>query len=358
MGHRSLKALEAAWKRLVLKGAGAMLPRPVRGTTPDWGARAHRVLYLRHDRIGDMIMATSLIRAVASSHPGIELDVLASPGNAAVLRGNPHVRRVLLFDRRDKTSFAATFRELRRAGYDAVIDGMVLTPSVTTMMLMLATRARWRVGIGGRGNDFVYTLPVAPPPPDAHHIEWSARTALPFGVDIGSVDWRPELFITGAERGWAEGTWGARDGGRSPERVLVNISATTAPRQWPGERYATVLRHLRQRLPHARIVVTSAPHEESRAATIAAEADAEPVRADLRQAFALIAGADLVFTPDTSIAHAASAFDVPAIVMIVVGMEPFMPWRNRGREVWARAALVNLDAAAVTSIVDEVLAQR
>ena len=39
----------------------------------------------------------------------------------------------------------------------------------------------------------------------------------------------------------------------------------------------------------------------------------------IRHAFALVAASDFVFTPDTSLAHAASAFQKPAVAMYVLG---------------------------------------
>src|SRR5947199_6632832 len=98
---------------------------------PDWSSGRKRLLFLRHDRIGDMVVSTAAMRAIAESHPGIELDVLASPSNAAVIEGAPYVRNVIVFDRRDPKSFASTARRLRSEGYDAVIDCMVTAPSVT-----------------------------------------------------------------------------------------------------------------------------------------------------------------------------------------------------------------------------------
>jgi ADP-heptose:LPS heptosyltransferase len=63
-------------------------------------------------------------------------------------------------------------------------------------------------------------------------------------------------------------------------------------------------------------VVIGAPDEAPRARAIAAAGDATFVETpSVRSAFALLAQADHVFTPDTSIAHAASAFGKPAVVM-------------------------------------------
>ena len=358
---RALKQLERAWKRLIFRGLGALLPGRRATDTPRWDARPHRVLYLRYDRIGDMIMATPLIRAIARSHPTIELDVLASPSNGVVLAGNPHVRRVMTFDRKRVASFVRTARILRREGYDAVIDGMVLQPSLTMLMLMLATGARYRIGIGGRANDFIYTLPVPAAAADAHQILQSAATAAPFGVDVRRTDWRPELFIDAEERARAEKTWRA-DGDVHP-RLLVNIAASEVRRRWPSDRVVAAIRAARDVSTRSTVLVMAPPSELEEAERIARGAGARAVIPGLRDALALVATADIVFTPDTSIAHAASAFAKPSVVMMIGGSGIFEPYDTPGRFVYSPGpTLQSLDVQpvidALASVVREVSGAR
>ena len=329
---RALKQLERGWKRVVFRALGALLPG-TRSLAPDWRARPHRVLYLRYDRIGDMIMATPLIRAIAGSHPTIELDVLASPANAVVLAGNPHVRRIMTFDRKRLGSFARTIGLLRRGQYDAVIDGMVLQPSVTMLMLMLATGARYRIGIGGRANDFIYTIPVPAAPADAHQIVQSAMTAIPFGVDVERTSWRPELFVDARERARAEDEW--RDGRDAFPRLLVNIAAGEPRRRWPPERVVATIRAARAAVPESAVLVMAPPADLEEAERIARESGARAVVPGLRDAFALVASADVIFTPDTSIAHAASAFAKRSVVMMIGGSGIFEPYETPGRFVYS-----------------------
>jgi ADP-heptose:LPS heptosyltransferase len=352
---RTLKQLERSWKRVVFRTLSALLPGR-RAAAPDWGARPHRVLYLRYDRIGDMIMATPLIRAVAKSHATIHLDVLASPSNRVVLDGNPHVRRALTFDRKRLASLVRTMRTLRRERYDAVIDGMVLQPSVTMLMLMLATGARYRIGIGGRANDFIYTLPVPPASSDAHQIVQSAVTAAPFGVSVPDTDWRPELFIGPDERSRAMAAWDASGGG-SP-RILVNTAAGEARRRWPAERVIAALRAARDVAVGGMVLVMAPPAEREDASRIAGAAGAHAVTPGLRDAFALVETADVVFTPDTSIAHAASAFAKPSVVMMIGGSRIFEPYETPGRFVYSPGpTLASLDAAPVIDALVSVIRQ-
>ncbi len=345
---RALKQLERAWKRVVFRALGAMLPGRRAPEEPRWDDRAHRVLYLRYDRIGDMIMATPLIRAIATAHPTIQLDVLASPSNAVVLAGNPNVRRVITFDRKRLGSFVRTARTLRGERYDAVIDGMVLQPSVTMLMLMLVTGARYRIGIGGRANDFIYTLPVRAASPDAHQILQSAATATPFGVDVRRTDWRPELFIDADERGRAEDAWRVDDHGRL--RILVNIAASEARRRWPSDRVVAAIRAARDVAPPSSVLVMAPPAELDEADRIARDAGARAIVPGLRDALALVATADVVFTPDTSIAHAASAFAKPSVVMMIGGSAIFEPYETPGRFVYSPGP--TLDSLAAQPVID------
>src|ERR1051325_8736976 len=140
----TLKRLELAWRRLWIRVLVKLMRTPATGQ-PDWGARPHRVLFLRHDRAGDMILSTGVVRAIARSHPTITLDVLASPANARLLDAADYVRDVIVFDKRRLSRYPAAVARLRRGHYDAVIDCMVTAPSLTTLLLILGSGARYRV---------------------------------------------------------------------------------------------------------------------------------------------------------------------------------------------------------------------
>ena len=287
---------------------------------PDWGARPARVLFLRHDRAGDMILSTGVMRAIARSHPAIQLDVLASPANAAILDASDYVADVIVFNKKSLSSYPSTARRLRDAGYDAVIDCMVTAPSVTTLLLVLASGARYRIGIAGRGNDAAFNVAVpASQCANAHMVNLLGALAGAFDVDANTADIRPVLHMTDEERRWAESVWGMRCG-PNQRRVLVNVSAGTSARLWANDNYVAVIRHLRNLCPDIDVRVIGAPTESERAHAVANDGAGTFVETPrIRHAFSLVATSDFVFTPDTSIAHAASAFQTPCVAMYVGG---------------------------------------
>jgi ADP-heptose:LPS heptosyltransferase len=349
-----LRRLELWWRRLWIKGLVRLMRRPPEA--PRWNAHPHRVLFLRHDRAGDMVLSTGVLRAIARSHPGITLDVLASPLNAPIIEGADYVGATITFDKRALGSYIPTALRLRRARYDAVVDCMVTAPSVTTLLLVLASGAEHRIGIAGRGNDAAFTLTVPPDPrPDGHMVDRLSALARAFDVDPEAMDRRPSLDVPEMEIARAVSMWGER--AHDGARVLVNISAGTSERTWPDERYVEVMRHIRDRHPDAVLRVISAPSETDRATRIANAAEARVVSTPtIRAAFALVATADLVITPDTSIAHAASALRVPAVAMYSnEKSERWGLYENAGRMVIHPAAsLEGLSADRVIDAIDMV----
>src|SRR5689334_13949771 len=116
-----LKDIERAWRKRwvgLLKGALARSDRPGPKPAP------RKVLFLRPDRIGDMVISLGVMRAITRAREGIELHVLASPANAPVARGEPYIQRVHVLDRSHPIYWPASVVRLRTEHYDAVVDCM------------------------------------------------------------------------------------------------------------------------------------------------------------------------------------------------------------------------------------------
>jgi ADP-heptose:LPS heptosyltransferase len=348
----SLRAVERRLKTRLIAALGSLMrPRGSR-EPPNWSAGPHRVLYLRYDRIGDMVLATGIIKAIVAAQPTVTVDVLASVGNAAVLRGNPHVQTIVTIDKKRPWSYLTAVLRIRRTRYDAVVDAMVLAPSLTSTLLMWASSARHRIGIAERGNDSALTMLVNRVQDAVHWVDRSAALLAAFGVDpqkssaerrgvllasdsypaagssiptTGWGIWRPELFLTPAELREGEAPWHSADGlapyRRGPRRrLVVNVSASSRERYWPEEHFITTLIRIRMRYPDVLTLVIGSPDDAARMAQIARGAGALIAHTPhYRQMMAIVATSDLVLTADTSVTHVASAFWKPAVVMFVGG---------------------------------------
>ena len=348
---------------------GRMLPGPKDTALPSATNADYRVLFIRYERIGDMIMATSLIRNIAASLPSGKIDVLATPTTAPVLEGNPHVGNVLVLERKSMQSYVELMKRLRRERYTVMVDGRINNPPIftSTPLLMYAGQARFRVGAQGDRKPRIYNVSVPEWDRVNHYIEGSKQLAVPFGVKPESVDWQPEIFLSAEERTRAEEQWSLARSlvateGAVPQGItrclLVNLSASEPKRRWPDGKFIATLRSARDRAPNMPIIVMGLPSEWESVQKVANAVHALPVETPLvRDAFALVGTADLVFTPDTSISHAASAFRKPSVVLLKREHKPYAPWNTPGEIIaWNEAEIHQMPYERVAKALNKLLA--
>jgi ADP-heptose:LPS heptosyltransferase len=121
--------------------------------------------------------------------------------------------------------------------------------------------------------------------------------------------------------------------------TIVHPGAKSPSRRWPAARYAAVAKTLAA--AGQRVVVTGSPAEQDLAVRVAARAglSADAVlagRTGLGELAALVAHARLVISGDTGIAHLATAYGTPSVVLF--GPMPPARWgppaRPYHRAIW------------------------
>lgn len=205
-----------------------------RSRGPFDAAAVRRILLIRRNGIGDMICALPLMRSVRAAFPAARLEVLASSTNAAVARSARVADEVLVYPPRSgvhRNKYANLFRvarELRSRDYDLVV---AITGGHSTFLgsIAYASGAAWRAGyVPARGEPhFAYTLPVDPPPEDAHQVLRCLRLLDPLGA-------APQPIDLGFDPGEAARAYAAQTANR--RFVLYNASATRPWNAWTAER--------------------------------------------------------------------------------------------------------------------------
>jgi len=300
------------------------------------------------------------------AHPNVSIDVLTFPGPAEALRNLPFIRATHAFQPGRRLTYPRrVIRRVREERYDAIIDGSVRRfvdgrefggrVKGAMLLLLLASRARHRIGMAGRENDFIYTIAVRASNAQAHHSRYTASLGLPFGVDPAAIDPRPGIVLDTIEREEGERAW---PGGKGTPRLLVNISSLNECRQWDDAAYAAVLQAVRRQRPDVRIGVIGGPGDEARATRLARDVGAVAMVPPLRVAFATVGAASLLLTPDTSLGHAAAALGTPVVVMLPTGHEPLVPAGVDGIHLFGEGGRIrSIPAARVERAVIDMLAR-
>lgn len=111
---------------------------------------------------------------------------------------------------------------------------------------------------------------------------------------------------------------------------VLHVGAKDPARRWPPDRFVAVARAFATR--GHRVVVTAGPGEQDASAAVAGAADVTDLggRTDLGQLAALVAHARVVVCGDTGVAHLATAFAVPSVVLFgAVSPREWGPSRDR-----------------------------
>lgn len=279
-----------------------------------------RALFIRFGGLGDILMATPTLRAVAQAFPGMETDFVVGGGMADALNGHPLVRRVLCFDKRGVDSrldhFAPFLHRLRRQRYDLVVN---LHPSAKSFLMAWASGARTRL-------TFNKCMEVNPQTGRvAHAVDDFAKEVLPLGVEVHDrrLDFLvPNIAQERIERFLAE--CAVQPGYRL---LIINPAASRPLNRWPLERFAEVAAHFAA-VPGVIVAVTGAPPsfrtvmdglDEVALASRVAAADPRILnwagQFNVKEFGALLLRADTLLTCDTGPMHIAAALETPLVVL-------------------------------------------
>lgn len=283
-----------------------------------------RVLLLRLERIGDLLMTLDAIGAVRARAPAAEIRLVVGSWNAALARLLPAVDRVETFDvpwlsregvRPSRLEAAARILRWRRHGFDLAVN---FEPDVRSNALLAAAGARRRVGYatGGGGGFLTAALRYDRTAHTAANALRLVDRALPPAGAPPAGAGGPALRIPADADARARRLLAAHDG-RGP-LVGINPDAGRAVKEWPAARFAAAAVELAGR-DEATIVLLGAA---ARTATAAAVRNALPPHARLID---LAGGAPLVdlaavlrrlsvlVTADTGPMHLAAATGTPVV---------------------------------------------
>jgi lipopolysaccharide heptosyltransferase II len=313
---RERRLVAAADRALSLACAARALWRR---TVP--AASPRRILLLRLERIGDLLMVLPAIADLRELAPDAEIDLVVGSWNVPLARTIGAVTRVEALDARwlaRGTSGLGLMRLLRHARswrtrrYDLAVN---FEPDIRSNLLLAASGASFTAGYASGGGGALIDRALDYDP-RAHTTDNArALVAAVFGGRTPGGS-RPALAIPDAARRDAAARLPASQSG---PLVGVHMSGGRPIKQWAPERFADVARRLSDTCG-ATIVLTGAPEDASLVATVRSALAGRPVidvsgDVDLPALAALLERLDLFVTGDTGPMHLAGAVGTPVVAI-------------------------------------------
>ncbi|MDX2063207.1 MAG: glycosyltransferase family 9 protein [Bacteroidia bacterium] len=320
---RTAKRWEYRLKRLLLRlvrGLAPAAPPPDQPLGP-----GSKVLFIRLNRIGDALISTALIEPV-KARLGCTVHVYADVKNRFVFDSQPFVDRVYAY--RKRISDFWYFRALcRRERYDAIVDCHD-DVSTTVSYLVALSGAPYRIGLYRPANHQLYTHTYPRTDPARTHVlDRLLQLTQAFGFTLGPDEGNVVYHIPAQALAQAEAVWAQAYPARGV-RVGVNLSAGSEARFWGEANFACLVADLTAL--GVQPMLLGLPSDQPRAGRIAPGVPFY-YNPDFAAFSAIIPALDLLFTPDTSLVHVASAYHIPAAVLYVhsnPNLQYWYPYRS------------------------------
>jgi heptosyltransferase-2 len=114
-----------------------------------------KILIIQTAFIGDVILATPLIGNLKTQFPDAKIDFLVKNGNQSLLRNDPNLNEILVFDKKKKVaSLLELLKKIRANKYDLVIN---LHRFASSGILTFLSGAKQKLGFKKNPFSFAYT---------------------------------------------------------------------------------------------------------------------------------------------------------------------------------------------------------
>ncbi len=324
-------------------------------------SKVKKILILRYDRIGDIIVTTPIFRKLKHVRPDVTLGVFASPSNAEIVASDPHVDRIHVL-RRNWWYLMREIQNARREQYDVVLNFIFNRTTSGGILSNLIAPNGVKVGQGAEVYRFYFNALLHLDRGSKHMVQVLAE----YVESVFGLTWNPDELLMSVsvdedsrrrvDAFLAEKRLARRHAAGTHYAVL-NLSAVDEVRRTTPGQSAEIARGMsvQRGIP---TVLISAPGESSLQAKVREMAGNGPLfrypaagRAGLREIASLIEGALFVVTPDTSIVHFAAAVNTPVLGLytpLQVTAE-WMPYGVEHRTVFAPEGrpVSSIDATAV-----------
>ncbi|MCX5716643.1 MAG: glycosyltransferase family 9 protein [Candidatus Omnitrophica bacterium] len=199
-----------------------------------------RILIIRTDRLGDLVLTTPVFKALREAYPGAYIVVMTKPDTALVLKNNPHINEVIIYDKDGEyKSMFANIRfamALRKKKFDLAI---VLDPANRTHFLAYLAGIPRRIGYD---EDFAFLLTDRIKNTRHEGMKYEAEYNLDLLTVLGirAQEAYPRIFVDKGAEAVIDDLLSKNKISPGDKFILLHPGASCPSKRWPAERFAWV----------------------------------------------------------------------------------------------------------------------
>ncbi len=276
-----------------------------------------KILIIRLDRIGDVLLSTPTFRAVRAHFPKAQINLLVRSYTKDLVVGNPDINELIIFD--DQRPFfleiLKKFKDLRRKNFDLAI---VLHPSFWANFLAFISHAKYRVGYDAVGAGFLLTRRILDKRYEKSQHEVESTLDIVRSIGIEAEDMSLSLSIDEQAKGFAEDFLKKNNIAKDNILVAVSPGARYKHMRWKEAGFAKVSDYLIEEYA-AKVMIIGSPNELALAEKVASLMKHSPIiiagETRLAQLVALLNRCRLFIGNSSGPMHIASALGIPLVAI-------------------------------------------
>tara|TARA_B110000858_G_C17799577_1_gene474501 strand:+ start:464 stop:1555 length:1092 start_codon:yes stop_codon:yes gene_type:complete len=281
---------------------------------------AKSVLFLRYDRIGDMVITTPVFRELKRSIPNINIIVLASSINRDVILNNPFIDEVIINNKNNFFGDFISLLKLRIRKLDvcieldhSVVPHAILRLRIINPKKIISVAKNGRYGV--HGNELSMYDYYTSKPDNTHFRDIWLLTLQPFG--ISPISSKYDLFPSNLQKQIASDFLKQYD---KKFKIGINIEGAVKGKKIKDVELEEICKGLKKVNINIQIILLASPEKLKNVNQLVEKMCLSYVSSTYKTSkildvAALIQNLDIIITPDTSISHIASALNKPVITV-------------------------------------------
>ena len=258
------------------------------------------ILILRDDnKIGDMIVSTVLFREIKQKYPNIKIYVLCGNSNEIILKNNPYIEKIFI----NHNSFwkdIFVYKELQKLKVDLMIDFLLFRPKPLYLLKLRIISPEFLLGIC-KDNYTIYDISINVDY-NTEHISRIYTTILN-ALNIKNISIDYDIFLDKQSEEYGRNF---REKNKNSKIIFFNTHSASKHRTLSLEKTKEILEILHKE--NFKIILNSKYIIENKNLII-------PKKDNFLKVLALVKYSDIVLTINTSIIHAAKAFNKKMIAI-------------------------------------------
>ena len=269
-----------------------------------------RILIVRQDRIGDVVLSTPIPRAIKNKWPDSFVAVLVNNYTKDVYLNNPYIDKIFIYDEIQLAGINNFFIKVKEIRSYKFTHSLMLLPSKKINYMLFCSGIRHRIGVGQKFYQFItFVKGVSRHKynPLRHEADYCMDLARKIGIK--SNDITPQIFLTQGERYKVAAL---RIKERKENKYLLGINSTSmksAPNLKP-EIYLQLIKRLQN---HNKFQLVITDDEIPEPLKDINGVEYPNIKADLRSSIITFASLDCLISSSTGPMHIAAAVGVKTI---------------------------------------------